>query len=679
MSFLYKNIIFFFLILFLLALGYNTHAQLSKSDKNILKEHLNNASDFAKKGETNKAANFYYKAGYLCLEKNAFKKAIPYLKESGKLYLLIKRYPEVQKTYSNLGLIHTALGEYDRALLFFNKSLKIREFIGKTESISSGMVDIAYVLGLQKKNRDAILMLVNALDKATEVNHTRLILTCYKMLADYYGKLGNLQKAGEYSDKYSSYSEHYGKIETKKRKEEEDIQNLLELSKKDAETRARELEIALMKERQDAAADSFRRIDAAREDSLQLADTRSARDSMQIENLNKQAELRQKEIAEEKIRQKNQLIIIYSAITLLILVVIIVIVLLRSIKKSREHRKLLEESNVEIAAQKNNVEAKNIELTSAFSKIEEQNINISTSIQYARNIQKAILPQQTNLNNYIKDSFIFFEPRDKVSGDFFWFQESQYMNGTGKQHKKFFISAIDCTGHGVPGALLSMVSYNILDSIVVQKQIHSPDIILNELHASIRKTFRQKDTDNRDGMDMALCTYDEDKNIVEFSGAKNPVIFFKEKKIYRIKGNVKPIGGTYHQSTEDQGFDKHVIKIDSPTTFYIFSDGFADQMNGKTGKKFMTKRFREMLSQIHEKPMENQKRILGNVLTKWKGDAEQVDDVLVIGFKINPGEKEESYAANDFSEIGIRYSVIGNRYSVIGNRYSGIDSWGLHI
>ena len=187
------------------------------------------------------------------------------------------------------------------------------------------------------------------------------------------------------------------------------------------------------------------------------------------------------------------------------------------------------------------------------------------------------MPKQENLSNFLTESFIYFEPRDQVSGDFFWFTESHFVNGSGIPRKKFYISAVDCTGHGVPGALLSMISYNMLENIVSQQKARHPNEILNELHAGIRRTLRQKSTTNQDGMDMALCSYEKAKNILEYAGAKNPVIYIKNDKLTYVKGDFKPIGGTYFEKTENMSFRHHIIPIDTKTECYIFSDGLADQ------------------------------------------------------------------------------------------------------
>ncbi len=365
----------------------------------------------------------------------------------------------------------------------------------------------------------------------------------------------------------------------------------------------------------------------------ELAKLNTEKDSLKIAKLETDQILRETQIKQQKAQQRL-LYIVFGSIFIIIALVSFALIL--NNRRRRQHNKILSETNRKIAEQNKNIELKNAELSDAFDKIEEQNKDINSSIQYAMGIQTAILPPQDSVQKFIPESFILFKPRDKVSGDFYWFKDIEYLNNDGKKHKKLFISAIDCTGHGVPGAFLSMMSYNLLDNIVEQKKIFTPGKILDELHSGVRKTLRQKETSNRDGMDMALCSYDPDKNLLEYAGAKNPLIYMKSGKIYRLKGNIKPIGGVIHDKSEESKFSNNRIEITEPTTVYIFSDGFADQIGEETGRKLMTKFFRNLLAEIHHKSMKEQKEILELFLRKWQGNTDQVDDITVIGFKLYP-------------------------------------------
>lgn len=178
-----------------------------------------------------------------------------------------------------------------------------------------------------------------------------------------------------------------------------------------------------------------------------------------------------------------------------------------------------------------------------------------------------------------------------------------------------------------------MMGNDLLNEIVDARGITESDKILNELHRGISNALKQKENQNRDGMDMALCVIDRKKNIIEYSGAKNPLIFISKGKVHRIRADKMPIGGIEDEELQEKIFTKHEIDLDPPKIFYMFSDGYPDQFGGKEKKKFMSKPFRDLLFEIHENPMDRQKDILDKTFVDWMGDESQVDDVLVVGFK----------------------------------------------
>jgi len=606
---------------------------MSPADKEKLNRFINNANDFLKNDNNKEAANYYYKAGIFCFEKNLGKKAVPYLKESAKLYGKEQDFKKVMKIYSNIGLIYANLDEYEKSLRYFKQSLKIRKSIGTEKEIASGLLDLAYILSVQGDYKGAIMNILKALDIATKIQESKLVLISYNMLAENYKRSGNMQKAAEYMDKFASYRQHFEKRQTKERVNEERIKSIAEIRMKESENRAKQLELELMRKNKEIAEDTLNRKLKAQQDSLLIAQAKIALEKSKLEQAEKDRLLAEAKAKEEKAKQR----MIYTAgASIFILISLITLGLIINTRRRKIHNRQLRETNEEIERQKRNIELKNRELTQAFNKIEEQNNDINASINYAVNIQTSMLPGQETLQNLIKESFILFKPRDKVSGDFYWFKEVKVNPGELDAHKRIFVSAIDCTGHGVPGAFLSMLSYNLLDNIVEQKQIYKPGEILDELHLGIRKSLRQYESNNRDGMDMALCSYIPEHNLLEFAGAKNPMVYIKDNKLHRVKGNVKPIGGIIYDKNEETKFNTTTIKIDSPTTVYIFSDGYADQIGEQTGRKLMSKFFRNLLADIHDKPVKEQREILDMFFKKWKGNIDQVDDIVVIGFKLFP-------------------------------------------
>ena len=192
------------------------------------------------------------------------------------------------------------------------------------------------------------------------------------------------------------------------------------------------------------------------------------------------------------------------------------------------------------------------------------------------------------------------------------------------------LAAADCTGHGVPGAIMSVIGNDLLNDLVLDLGIVSPEKILNELHERIRHLLRQAENDNKDGMDIAICVIDKSKQQVEFAGAKNPLVVVENNKMRIIKGDRMSIGG--EQFLDNWSFSKHTLLIQSPIRMYMFSDGYEDQFGGKFDKKFMARRFRNLLFDIHKFPMDEQKQILDKTLKNWMGTGtEQVDDIMVLG------------------------------------------------
>ncbi len=283
--------------------------------------------------------------------------------------------------------------------------------------------------------------------------------------------------------------------------------------------------------------------------------------------------------------------------------------------------------------------------------IEKKNEDITSSINYAKRIQDASMPRLDKIKKMLPKSFLFFKPREIVSGDFYWcaqtdpkpiydeladFEENKQAV-IGFEPAKTLITAVDCTGHGVPGAFMSLIGNNLLNEIVISKGITSPELILKELHKGVRNALQQAESDNKDGMDMALCVVDEKNKIVEYAGAKNQLIYIKNGELHELKADKLPIGGA--QKEKERTFTKHTISINTPTIFYVFSDGFQDQFGGPEGRKFMIKYMKELLLEIHTKPMEEQRNLLKHAIEDWMlyhphEPQRQIDDILVIGFQV---------------------------------------------
>jgi len=255
--------------------------------------------------------------------------------------------------------------------------------------------------------------------------------------------------------------------------------------------------------------------------------------------------------------------------------------------------------------------------------IERKSQAINDSIAYAQRIQEAILPYEQDLKKSVNDYFILFRPKDVVSGDFYWFAQKDDSN---------ILAVIDCTGHGVPGAFMSLIANELLNHIVDDRHITFPEQILNELHKGIRKALKQKETKNRDGMDMAIVNINQKEKKLSFAGARNPIVYIQNDELHLIKGDKLSIGG--EQKEKERAFKKYDISLESALTFYLFSDGYQDQFGGPEGRKFSPRRLRQIFYEIHQKSLEEQKEVLDNKLDSWKGNETQIDDILIIGAEI---------------------------------------------
>ena len=265
------------------------------------------------------------------------------------------------------------------------------------------------------------------------------------------------------------------------------------------------------------------------------------------------------------------------------------------------------------------------EVTMQKNIIEQKNKDITDSIEYAKNIQKAILPDKAELKQVAPESFIFFKAKDIVSGDFYWFN---------KKGDNLLIAAADCTGHGVPGALMSMIGNSFLNEIVNEKNITRPGEILDALRDSIIKTFKKRTdgSQRKDGMDIALCSFNLKTKNLQYAGAFNCLWIIQNGQLKEVDANKYPIGN--YDTGELKKFTNHEIQLQSGDGFYIYTDGYADQFGGPKGKKFKYKQMAELILQNQNKNMEEQKSALYNAHESWRGKLEQVDDILVIGVKV---------------------------------------------
>ena len=257
--------------------------------------------------------------------------------------------------------------------------------------------------------------------------------------------------------------------------------------------------------------------------------------------------------------------------------------------------------------------------------IQEKNDNkeISESLRYASYIQQAIFPSRNQINRILPEYFIYYQPREIVSGDFYY---------VSRRNDLIFVGVGDCTGHGVPGALMSILGITFLNEIIAHGSFSSAGSVLNKMREHVMEALCQTGEENerKDGIDLALCVIDPRRNVLSFAGAFNPVYIVRDQILQEISGDMMPVGVG---AEEELCFTTHVYELKDKDTIYLFTDGFADQFGGPLNRKFKYKPFREMLTGISHLPMQEQKNILVKIFNEWKSNLQQVDDVLLLGFR----------------------------------------------
>ncbi len=553
---------------------------------------------------------------------NQNEKAVSYYLKSLTLNEKLRNENGISMINNNLGLLYTDVGKYNEALSCFQKTLNYRKtFRGKSDGLSSTYLNIAMVYINLGNYEEAAKQLEESLKYARENNDTERMRSCFGTLSEVYEKAGFPDKAAANFKLYKEYNDLLNKKTEEKfevadlratKAENERLRNSIELLKKQNELR----------------------------DSLKLStgENKTLFDNLtdaekKAEYYKKDAQVKQLE-NEKKLESRKKLItFILTAVAFL---VILIIILLRYNRQKAEANRKLEYKNVEILQQREEILQQRDNLEDAFGRIAKQNEdlvvanteiakknhNITESINYALLIQKAVLTKATKLNSIFPDSFILYKPRDIVSGDFYWHTRID---------DKILVAAVDCTGHGVPGAFLSMAGNELLNRIVDVNKITDPDKIIHEMDKGIREILHQDISDNDDGMDLSMVYFDLKIKKMYFSGAVNPIFIIENDEVAIIPGNKYSVGGLIFEKVSKK-FETSEISYTDDTIIYMFSDGFQDQLNPENGR-FSVHAFKNLLFSIHKEPFEKQKELLNEAHLKWQNGGKQTDDILVMGLK----------------------------------------------
>lgn len=566
---------------------------MSQKNQDIRSEISRNdgmAEKYLKEGNLTEAAKYLNQSAYLLRSRQLNEEAAGYYLRILDINKQLGNQRGVLMTYNNLGMIYLDLEQYDKALTILEKGLELSKKIDTRESVISIMTNIGMALQGLGKYQESNQRLEPAVQMAKDINNLKLLRRCYGIIYENYDKLGQSDKSYEYFDLYSSLDKEIKKQEMRQVQQEAET----EISKAHTEKQLTEAELKVKKEELEITADSLVKAEKL---------TKEQRLELEV----KEAEIREKDalLKLKNLRIKLFVIVVGGLVAFLLVLSFLLIKLRIANKQIRTQRDMLDR----------------------------QNKNITASIRYAMTIQQAMLPEKESLDRFF-ESFIIYKPKDIVSGDFYWFSG---FSDKQKGSKMQFIAVVDCTGHGVPGAFMSMIGNRLLGEIVNEKRIEDPKEILEMLNKEIRLALRQEQTDNNDGMDLLLCRF-LSKNAgtvnLTFSGAKRTLYIVKKAtdELIGLKGERKSIGGI-GEKKENLKFTDQELILNRGDKIYLLTDGLIDQ-NGPDRKRFGSKKVEDMLVSMNEKPMDQQKNIFDESLAGFMQDEDQRDDITIIGLKI---------------------------------------------
>lgn len=556
------------------------------------------------------------------------------------------------QTLNNMGIVHWYMLDYDKAVSYFQEGYKINKKAGNKQAMSTSLGNMGIIYDEQGKYEEALKIYEEALEIFIELKDEWSVSACYNNIGLNYSATKKFAEAETYFKKSLEINRQlndvpgiatalnnlgYNKVRTKKFAEALPYLNeSLTVSKENGLMYDQKLALLNLSLAYDGlgqhkkAFDLHRQYAAVKDSLLNIENSKELQEleikystekkTLEIKNLRKEKQIthlelererKDRELSELREAEKETKNRIYTTIFISIIILVLVTAgfIFWRYQQKKADNLILHSKNEEISTQKNI--------------IEEKNKDITDSIQYAKTIQDSVLPDVKELNNYFSDSFVLFMPRDIVSGDFYWFTEVD---------DKIIFTVGDCTGHGVPGSLMSMMGINLIHQIVREDKITDPAKILHRLDENIRKRFAKENAvrQTNDGMDIAIGVFYKKKNIFAYASAMRPVYFVRNGELMELKNDVFPIGGNY----PDKIFKTRDVEIQKGDSIYFSTDGYADQFGGEKGKKFLTKKLKMLIQENASSNMNLQQDKLLKEFVAWKGKQEQVDDVCVMGIRI---------------------------------------------
>jgi len=505
--------------------------------------------------------------------------ALYYINKSIELKLIIGDEEGIAKSYVNLSVIYRSLKEYQIAIKYNKKAIVIFQKYENKSNISNAYNNIGNCFYFLKQYELSLNYLYKSLEIAKEINSFEFLRDCYGYLSQTDSAMGNFEIGFRHKFWASAYQDSVNKADYKS----------------------------------------------------EVAEMETKYETQKIE---KENDFQKLLINQQNAKAKIQNVIILLLILIVIGAIIFTIVLIKQIKQKKQANSELSQRNFEILQQQEEIKTQCDEIEMQRDSINEkhkivsfQKKEIMDSIYYAERIQKAALPPDDFLNKIVPDHFIFFRPRNIVSGDFYWARQIE---------NYITIAAADCTGHGVPGGFMSMLGISFLNEIITKKEVTKANQVLEELRIYVKNSLHQtgKIGETKDGMDIALCIIDTEKHILQFSGANNPMFYIKNSEnepiIEVFEATRNPIG-IY---IVEKAFINHEINYTEGDVFYLFTDGYIDQFGGENNKKFLISNLKKLLINNHKQDMTTQKQLIEITINNWQSNHKQIDDMLIIGVKM---------------------------------------------
>ncbi len=558
-------------------------------------------------GDSSLVATTVANIGAVFNASNNVPQALIYFQRSLRLNLEFGKLRNAASDYYNIGNSYSGLKQDSLGMVYAAASARLSDSLGLVENLMYSYSLMARILEKQDKT-EALAYYAKALGIARKLDDPRILSFLYFRFGTVYQGLGDAGKAEAYFLKSLELAERINAGEN--------IMNAHNGLSDFYEQRGNFAKALFHHKAYVAARDSLvneeKQKELVRQEmnfGFEKKQALAQAEAQKQDALEKAAQREKDAVAESD--RKRKMIIIYAGSAVLLLVLFFLFL-------SQRQKSIIATQKVEVERQRDRVEEqKNI--------IVEKNKSITDSINYAQRIQQAILPDPAMFSKLLPDSFVLYRPKDIVSGDFYWVTE---------QDGVVYYATADCTGHGVPGGFMSVLGASLLNEVINEKKLAEPAEILDMMRVKIINALRQKGEtgENKDGMDMALCRIDLKKRELVYSAANNPVWIISKGELRKFRPDKQPVGiGVENPSP----FTQHRVALEPGDIVYTFTDGFADQFGGPKGKKFKYSQLAETLTAISHLPMEQQQSAFGQTFAGWKGELEQVDDVLVIGVKVS--------------------------------------------